>query len=262
MVAGTVKDALSAMTDHLHRAGEIRLYADTVLYCDQDMKGDDFQGVNVTCIAPRIENKKRRGKFHIKTDGKPLDSTEQQVTKAANGEDGTKNDKTGKPGTDGKNGRYGHAGGHILMVANNLDHGNFDLSANGSHGEDGQDGGDGGKGWTPERCGRDGSGPDFSSGWGNKYNKDSVIINYGTYCEDGGPGVDSGMGDAPGKSGISGKIELISTRKCPPSQTSIDEGKVGLPGMPGKGGKDTEHGKDRGGYAAKATFWGHVALLV
>ena len=141
----------------------------------------------------------------------------------------TEADKNGKAGSDGENGRYGNPGGHIMFLAETLDHNGFNLSANGSRGEDGQNGGKGGDGWSPSRAGTDGSEPKFTE------LGDQVIINYGTYGQDGGQGGDGGMGGAPGKSGISGKVELInleSDEKSCVSQVPIDDGEPGLPGEP------------------------------
>ena len=260
MVAGTISGALFALTESdicLESGDEIRLCADTVLYMDRDIEGEDFSGVNIACIAPKLECKGRE-KFRVRTDGKQLDNFQQKVAHAAeSGKPGTARDKAGTTGSDGENGRYGHAGGHILLVAQSLNHDDLDLSANGSSGENGQDGGNGGPGWTPLKVGEDGKSPVFSN-W--LKSNDAVIISYGTFGEDGGPGGDAGMGGAVGKSGISGKIELFDLQNednCMRKQAKIEDGKRGSPGKPGKGGKHTRHGMDLGAFA-EISFWGGV----
>lgn len=258
MVAGTVSGALSALNKrgvHLKSGDEVRLCADTALYGDHNICSRDFEGVNIVCIAPKFPCKKNE-KLRIKTDGKPLDSSH-PTSNAESGNSGTEHDKAGKPGCDGENGQYGRAGGHILLLSQNLCHNDFDLSADGSVGEDGQNGGDGGAGWMPWRKGKDGSSPKFDSGW--LENGDAVVISYGTYGENGGPGGDAGMGGAPGKSGISGKIELVDLQNpenCKKTQSVIEDEKPGCPGKPGKGGRHTKHGKDSGAYAKSASFGG------
>ena len=258
MVAGTISGALSALTKsgvHLKSGDEVRLCADAALYGDHNICSRDFEGVNIVCISPKLPCKKG-GKLCIKTDGKSLESSH-STHYARSGNSGTEYDKAGKPGCDGENGRYGHAGGHILLVSQNLHHNDFDLSADGSPGEDGQNGGDGGAGWMPCRQGKDGSSPDFDSGW--LKNGNAVVISYGTYGENGGPGGNAGMGGAPGKSGISGKIELLdlqNSENCSKTQPKVEDGKPGRPGKPGKGGKHTKHGKDCGAYAESARFGG------
>lgn len=263
MAAGTVSGALSALTESgvwLESGDEIRLCADTVLYLDQDIH---FEGVNVVCFAPKLERKKS-GKFCIKTDGKPLDSVNlPNKGTARSGDPGTEHGKDGTPGSHGENGRCGHAGGHILLVAQNICPDDFDLSANGSPGGDGQDGGDGGPGWTPLKDGEDGECPKFTSGW--LRTGDAVIINYGTFGENGGSGGDAGMGGAPGKSGISGQIEIFDLQNeenCKKSEpVPIEDGKAGSPGKCGNGGKNRKHGMDWGAYAKKAHFGGWCVNL-
>ena len=153
MVTGTISGAITALRENMKRSlrqgDEIRLIADTAIYGDQDI---EFEGVNIACIAPKIINVKEEGRLYITTDGKLLPHNPNRE-KASNGKKGTagSNDKAGTPAADGMNGRYGNPGGHILLVANNLVHDEFVLSANGSRGDDGQDGGDGGDGWTMQR---------------------------------------------------------------------------------------------------------------
>ena len=244
MVAGTISSAINALKENLRPGDELRLIADEAIYGDQDI---EFEGVNIACVAPKIKNVKENGPLCIKTDGKLLPQNS-NAKKASNGMNGTASDKAGKPGADGMNGSCGNPGGHILVVAKNLSHNEFVFSANGSRGDDGQDGGDGGDGWTPLACGRDGEAKKFI-GQGLGY--DVVMISYGTRGENGGPGGDAGHGGAPGKSGVSGKIQLIDLDNeinCQTRQERIEDGRAGMPGIPGKGGGNTRHGLDYGTY--------------
>jgi preprotein translocase subunit SecA len=264
MVAGTISGSLTYLKQELSsksrgQLDEIRLLADTVLFGDEDIS---FEGMNVVCIAPKLEVIAKHSKLIVKTDGKPLDSIE-ILGKAERGKDGSEYEKAGGTGADGQNGLYGNAGGHIFMVANNLDPEGLVLSACGSKGHRGQDGGDGGDGWMPTSHGRDGKEAIFESGW--LKNEDAVIINYGTYGESGGQGGNAGLGGAPGKSGISGRIEVLDLHdpgNCQEEQQPIDDADPGLPGNPGKGGKNTKHGKDQGAYAAKPGTWGKIKNFV
>ena len=259
MVAGTISGALDALKGLMNKRkpSEIRLYADTALYGDANLEGKLFQGVNVACIAPIFVKKKISTRLKIVTDGKPLDGPYQTNSKASDGVSGSKYCKDGRDGADGINGRYGNAGGHILIVANNILETDFYLSANGSCGEDGQAGGNGGIGFTPDKVGKDGDSTSFTAGW--MKTKDTVIINYGTEGEDGGKGGGAGWGGAGGKSGISGRIELLDLQNesnCKVTQELIDDGENGELGIPGEAGLNTRHGRDKGGYAEAPGFGG------
>ena len=262
MVAGTVDGALHALKRLISKSkpNEIRFYADTALYGDTNIEGKTFQGVNIACIAPTFVNKKTSNKLRIVTDGKPLDGPCLTSTGASDGANGTKQQRDGKDGADGRNGRYGNAGGHILVVGNNICCTYFCLSANGSRGEDGQAGGHGGKGYTPDKVGSDGDRPNFTSGW--LKTKDTVIINFGTEGDDGGRGGNAGWGGAFGKSGISGKIEWLDLQNesnCDVEQNPIENGSGGDLGNPGEAGLNTRHGRDRGAYAEAPGFGGKFA---
>jgi hypothetical protein len=259
MVAGTMGGALHALKELISKSkpNEIRFYAETALYGDVNLEGKNFQGVNIACIAPIFVNKRTSDKLWIVTDGKPLDGSCVSNTRAKDGANGTKQQKNGKDGADGRNGRYGNAGGHILVVANNIHRTDFSLSANGSCGEDGQAGGHGGIGYTPDKVGRDGDSPNFTKGW--LETKDTVIINFGTDGDDGGKGGNAGWAGASGKSGISGKIEWVDLQNdsnCDVEQNVIEECSDGDLGIPGEAGLNTRHGRDRGAYAKSPGFGG------
>ena len=264
MVAGTISGAIDTlkeeMTSQLKEGDEIRIIADTALYGDQDIVGEEFQGVNIVCIAPQIINVKEEGEFHVITDGKQLVIPPNPILNPADdGENGTPTDKAGKRGTDGLNGCYGNPGGQILIITNKLIRKDFVLSANGSQGHDGQDGGNGGDGWTPEGKVKDGEDKKFEKERG-QYG-DYVLISYGTHGENGGPGGGAGLGGAPGKSGVSGKIQLIDLNDKENDfieQNKIEDGKPGKPGKPGMGGKNIRHGKDYGAYAEHAGIGGRI----
>lgn len=259
MVAGTMSGALHALKDLINKSkpNEIRFYAETALYGDANLEGTDFQGVNIACIAPTFVNKKTSDKLRIVTDGKPLHGPSVTNKRAKDGANGTKQQKDGRDGEDGRNGRYGNAGGHILVMANNIHRTDFSFSADGSRGEHGQAGGHGGSGYTPDKVGRDGHSPNFTKGW--LKTKDTVIINFGTEGDDGGKGGNAGWAGAFGKSGISGKIEWVDLQNdsnCDEEQNVTEDSSDGDLGNPGEAGLNTRHGRDRGAYAEAPGFGG------
>ena len=248
-VAGTFVGADASLKEWLEKypmrlkpGDHLRFFADSVVYADTNIT---LPGISFACISPKTvcTNKPT---ISINTDGLPISENDRPGT-AFSGEAGNEHSQQGKPGSDGDNGRYGNPGGHTLLVSGSLCPSNWVLSANGSRGENGQNGGKGGAGWSPCYKGRDGEAKEFKTSW-----KHSVIISYGTFGKNGGQGGDAGMGGAAGKSGISGKIQLIdleNDQNCRATQKKIEDGILGNPGLSGRGGRHTRHGKDYGAYA-------------